>query len=120
MQHHPKQVWGEPWSCTVLYVLYCIVALYAHLAQAEKGRVKAFPEVPVGHGGENLGHGGVVKGLDGDEVEVAGEAVGDVVPTTSWRSHGTHQSLQGGGGNMEVVTYVAGARPHIHVCTYIL
>lgn len=44
--------------------------------------------MPVGHGTEDLGHGGVIEGLNGDEIEVAGEATGDVVPSPSWGAHG--------------------------------
>ena len=50
--------------------------------------------MPVADGREDLDHGVVVEGVDGDDVVVAGEASGDVVPTAAWRSHSRYQELR--------------------------
>lgn len=63
------------------------------LAQSEEGGVKTFAEVPVGHGCEDLGHGGVIERFNSNEVEMACEAVGNGVPSSSRRAHSTHQVL---------------------------
>ena len=58
-----------------------------YLAQSSEDCVKSFTEVPVHKRGENLGHGGVIKGLDGDDIEVTHESSSDSVPSSSWGAH---------------------------------
>ena len=53
--------------------------------------------MPVDQSREYLCHGGIIEGLDGDDVQVSSESASDVVPTSSWRTHPTHQQLEGQG-----------------------
>ena len=53
--------------------------------------VEPLREVPVHDPAEDQLHGGIVKLVDGDGVEVAEEARGDGVTPTSWGTHGCYQ-----------------------------
>lgn len=65
----------------------------AHLAKPEEAAIVSFSEMPVCYGGENLWHGFIIEGIDGDEIEMSGESAGDVVPSPAGWTHGTHQQL---------------------------
>ena len=66
----------------------------AYLAEASKGRVKAFSEMPIDDMGEDATHRCIVELIHGDAVQMSGETRGDVIPAATWRAHGRHKELQ--------------------------
>ena len=64
-----------------------------YLSQSSEDSIEALAKMPVNQRGEYLGHGGVIKGLYRDYVEMSGEPSCDVVTPTTRRTHRTHQQL---------------------------
>ena len=65
----------------------------ADLAQPGEDRVVALCKVPVGNGAEYLDHGGVIKGVNGKDVEVPCETACYGVPPPSRGAHGRNRYL---------------------------
>ena len=63
------------------------------LAQPGEDRVVALRKVPVGNGTEYLDHGGIIKRVNGEDVEVPRETSCDGVPPPSWGTHGRNRDL---------------------------
>ena len=47
----------------------------SYLPQPSKGRVKSFSKVPVNNGCEDLGHGVVIKRVNGYNIHVSGKSI---------------------------------------------
>ncbi len=71
-----------------------VVTSWPDLSKSCEDGVEPLAEVPVHQRGEYLGHGAVVKGLDGDDVHVSSEASRDAVSASTRRTHATHEQLQ--------------------------
>ena len=65
----------------------------SYLSISHKGGIKSLGKVPITDGGEYSGHGAVVKLVNGHDVQMAREAVSDVVPATTRGTHCSNKEL---------------------------
>ena len=71
----------------------CTLHKRADLAKPGEDRVVSLCKVPIGNGTKYLDHCGIVKGVNGEDIEVPCETACDGVPPSSRGTHGCNRYL---------------------------